>query len=301
MNRRIVIGGAQFGVDYGISNNLGKMSLYEINSLVNYLSESGFCEFDTSGSYGESEALIGKYFVANANFLNTKVVTKFSLNKHYKFGDIEKLLKISLNNLQDKTLFGLLVHCFNDYKSYPKLINELLELRLHGLIENIGFSIYSIEELDIILMNKLDINIIQIPFSILDRRFESYFDELAFRNIKIYARSIFLQGLVFLELDHINPKLDCARKYLIFLKNISDKYEFSIASMCFNYVFLNSKIDKLIIGIDNLSHLKNIIQTVADFDKSHNIFKELEEFKVKEDDLILIMSALSKIQLERQA
>ena len=300
MSKRIVIGSVQFGIDYGISNNSGKMDSHSLDSLANYMSEFGICEFDTASSYGKSEALIGKHFIQNANFLNTKVVTKFSLDKHYELGDIERLLKISLNNLQVKTLFGLLVHRFNDYKSYPELMNELLKLRLQGLIENIGFSIYSTEELDIILENKLDINIIQIPFNIFDKRFERYFDELASRNIKIYARSIFMQGLVFLDLNQINQNLPAASKYLKFLKNISDNYRFSILSICFNYVFLKSKIDKLIIGIDNPLHLKKIIQTVNDFDKSNNIFKELDEFKTKKDDLYLIMSALSKIQLERQ-
>lgn len=300
MSKRVVIGSVQFGIDYGISNNSGKMDSNSLDSLANYMSEFGICEFDTASSYGKSEALIGKHFIQNPNFLNTKVVTKFSLDKHYELGDIERLLKISLNNLQVKTLFGLLVHRFNDYKSYPELMNELLKLRLQGLIENIGFSIYSTEELEIILENKLDINIIQIPFNIFDKRFERYFDELASRNIKIYARSIFMQGLVFLDLNQINQNLPLASKYLKFLKNISDNYRFSILSICFNYVFLKSKIDKLIIGIDNPLHLKKIIQTVNDFDKSHNIFKELDEFKTKKDDLYLIMSALSKIQLERQ-
>jgi aryl-alcohol dehydrogenase-like predicted oxidoreductase len=300
MNKRVVIGGVQIGIDYGVANNSGKMDSNSLDSLANYMSEFGICEFDTASSYGESEALIGKYFIQRANFLNTKVVTKFTLDKHYALGDIERLVKISLNNLQDKTLFGLLVHRFNDYKSYPELMNELLNLRLQGLIENIGFSIYSTEELDIILENKLDINIIQIPFNIFDKRFERYFDEVASRNIKIYARSIFMQGLVFLDLNQINQNLFVASKYLKFLKNISDNYGFSIPSICFNYVFLNSKIDKLIIGIDNPLHLKKIIQTVNDFDKSHNIFNELDEFKTKKDDLYLIMSELSKVQLERQ-
>lgn len=301
MSKRVVIGGVQLGIDYGIANNSGKMDSNSLDSLANYMSEFGICEFDTAGSYGKSEALIGKHFIQNANFLNTKVVTKFSLDKHYELGDIERLLKISLNNLQDKTLFGLLVHRFNDYKSYPELMNELLKLRLQGLIENIGFSVYSTEELDNILENKLDINIIQIPFNIFDKRFERYFDELASRNIKIYARSIFMQGLVFLDLNQMNQNLAAAAKYLKFLKNISDNYGFSIPSICFNYVYLKSKIDKLIIGVDNPLHLKKIIQTVNDFDKSHNIFKELDEFKMKEDDVYLIMLALRKIQLERQA
>ena len=125
-----------------------------------------------------------------------------------------------MNKLNVKSIFGVLLHNFDDYKSYPELWREMLKLKSEGMIENIGFSIYYPDELDKIFNDNIDFNIIQIPFSIIDQRFKKYFSQLDALNISVYFRSIFMQGLVFLNPRFINRKLDLAKKYvqLLFYK-----------------------------------------------------------------------------------
>jgi uncharacterized protein len=299
MYKQLSIGTAQFGFNYGISNISGRVKSTELNLILRYMEEIKLFEFDTAQTYGESESLIAKLLASSSNFSNAKIVTKFSLSKHYESGDIEKLVKISLSNLNVTTLFGVLLHNFNDYKNSPELWKEMLRLRSLGVIENIGFSIYYPEELDFILKSKVDFDIIQIPFNIFDRRFKRYFTELDSRNVLIYFRSIFMQGLVFLDPEFINQKLDLAKKYIQSLRSISFDSGIDINSLCLNYALSQNSNYKIIIGVTSSAELKKNISLINEFNKSHEVFERLDNLKINDNELDIIIKHLIKIQVEK--
>jgi len=294
---KISIGTAQFGLDYGVSNAKGKTSPSELKSIFDFMEKNDLCEFDTAQTYGDSESLIGKRF-GHTN-QPTKVVSKFSLTQNYKSGDIKKILEASLTKLQTKTLFGMLLHNFSDYYNDPNLWNEMIDLRSQGVVEKVGFSLYSPRELDLILDNNLDIDIVQIPFSLFDQRFKPYFKELLARNVLIYCRSTFMQGLVFLDPSTIDKKFNLAKKSIGLLKNISNDIGFSINSLCLNYVLAHSSITKVIIGVTSADELKNNIGLINEFDSSHILFDKLESLGINNDDLDIIMKQLIDTQVVR--
>ena len=82
---------------------------------------------------------------------------------------------------------------------------KVLERKLReGKDKNISYSIYNTNELDT-LYDKYEIDVVQLPMNILDRRFEiSGWGEKRLRNDhkQIHARSVFLQGLL------MNGKID---------------------------------------------------------------------------------------------
>ena len=298
MYKQLSIGTAQFGLNYGISNISGRVKSTELNLILRYMEEIKLFEFDTAQTYGDSESLIAKLLATRSNFSNAKIVTKFSLSKHYESGDIEKLVNISLANLNVKSLFGVLIHNFNDYKNSPDLWKEMLRLRSFGIIENIGFSIYYPEELDFILKSKVDFDIIQIPFNVFDRRFRRYFSELESRNVLIYFRSIFMQGLVFLDPGLINPKLDLAKKYIESLRSISFDSSIPINSLCLNYALSQNSTYKIIFGVTSSAELKKNISLINEFNKSHEVFKRLDDLKINDNELDTIIKHLIEITLE---
>ena len=55
----IILGTAQWGLDYGISNKNGKTSLKEIKSIIKFAEAHGCTTLDTAASYGDSEEIIG--------------------------------------------------------------------------------------------------------------------------------------------------------------------------------------------------------------------------------------------------
>tara|TARA_B100000787_G_C16186705_1_gene295089 strand:+ start:1106 stop:2008 length:903 start_codon:yes stop_codon:yes gene_type:complete len=295
---KVSIGTAQFGLDYGISNITGKISPNELKLIFDFMKKYDLNEFDSAQNYGEIEEIIGN------NFSNIKkpvnIVSKYIIKNTYRPGDIKNILTLSLNNLQTSSIYGLLVHNFLDYSSNPKIWDEMVKLRDDGLIKNIGFSLYKPSELDLILDRNLDFDIIQIPFNIFDQRFKCYFDELKKRNVQIYVRSIFMQGLVFLNSNLIDKEINFAKKYINLLTKISTNSGLSINSLCLNYALAYDQISKVIIGVTSSEQLSNNISLINQFDKSDLIFKKLENLQMEDDDLSGVMKFLVDFQINRE-
>ena len=153
---KIGIGTVQFGLNYGISNNSGIISDFEINKVFNTLSKSAISYIDTAQAYGNAEQRIGKFDLSDY-----KIISK--VNKISKSKEIKSHFLSSLNNLGVNRLYGLLVHDFNHFKSDNSIYNEMKKLKNQGLVKKIGFSLYNIDQLNYLLSNKINLDILQIP------------------------------------------------------------------------------------------------------------------------------------------
>ena len=56
----IVLGTAQFGLDYGVSNSGGEISDDELSRILDYARKYGVQYLDTANVYGDSEIRIGE-------------------------------------------------------------------------------------------------------------------------------------------------------------------------------------------------------------------------------------------------
>ena len=52
-NNKIAIGTAQFGLDYGVANKTGKLSISEIKKILNFAKSRGVDTIDTASAYGD--------------------------------------------------------------------------------------------------------------------------------------------------------------------------------------------------------------------------------------------------------
>ena len=55
---KIILGTAQFGLDYGVNNNIGKIQKKEVFKILDFCVNNGIRGIDTAGVYGNSESLI---------------------------------------------------------------------------------------------------------------------------------------------------------------------------------------------------------------------------------------------------
>ena len=86
---------------------------------------------------------------------------------------------------------------------------------------------YSPDGLISLLDRGIDFDIVQVPYSIFDRRFEKYFDLLKRKGKEIQARSVFLQGLAFLELEDLPASLLTAKPQLKNLRLIARERKYN--------------------------------------------------------------------------
>jgi aryl-alcohol dehydrogenase-like predicted oxidoreductase len=101
----------------------------------------------------------------------------------------------------------------------------------------------------------------------------------------IHARSIFLQGLFFMDLDKFPAYLLPLIPYVNQLRSIIEKYNLSLEEAALNYVGSKDYIDAMLIGVDSLTHLNsnlNAINSVTPLD----FIKEVDEIKVSVSELL---------------
>jgi aryl-alcohol dehydrogenase-like predicted oxidoreductase len=242
------LGTVQFGLNYGISNKKGKTDNNEIKSIINTCQSKGMTIIDTSPDYGNAEELIGKFDLGKF-----KVVSKFISKPNYSIHD---LLKKSLKNLNLNNLYGYLSHKPQELLSDSNLWMDLLKIKDQGLVNKIGFSVYHPNEIELLIEKKMVPDIVQLPFNFLDRRFENHFQKLIDLDVEIHARSIFLQGLFFLNTKNMNSFFDP-------VKNIIDELQKSsnLSGDLLNFVLSNKYISHGIVGVENNNQLKHNIKS----------------------------------------
>ncbi len=281
---RIGLGGVQFGQDYGIANKGGKIPQDGVFDILKLAGDRGINLLDTASCYGDSEAVIGEFIKKNP--CPFRVVSKFPMDP-YKEGRLGQVLRQSLARMNVSRVYGYLAHRLTDVLNDQRLWLDMLEVKRQNLVEKIGFSIYSPRELEELDRRKIKFDLIQFPYSIFDRRFEKCMPGLKQQNIEIHARSIFLQGLVFMKADQLPGHLKEAGAPLRRLADLSLKHGVSIQSLCLNFALLNPHIDRVIMGVDGLRHLEENLKSLEDFDKVRSIYDQLQKLSIGNEDVLL--------------
>ena len=278
MEKKLIIGTVQFGIDYGITNSHGKIKLSDIDNIFKYCYENNIYYFDTAQDYGNSEDIISKYSKKYEKF---NIITK----SKFKNKNIEDTLKISFDKFNIIECFML--HSFEDYIN-KELINKLLYYKKLNKIKKIGVSIYNVEEAIELLKDNI-IDIIQIPFNYLDNQwFNEEFQKLINNNnnnIEIHVRSIFLQGILLNPIIKYPNNIDKNEfnNLDIIINKITTKLNLSKIELCFAYINSFNWINKFLIGIDNYNHLilnyniinKNLKLTLTDIEYIKNNVKNI--------------------------
>lgn len=190
--RNVVIGGAQFGHEYGILvNNAIPGKENRIETLEACL-DSGFKIIDLSLNYkgaiqNLSESGLSQEFSYN---------TKFSY-KGINPPEILEQLKNSLQTLGVANYQAILIHDWHALtpSERDQSVNFLSHLEKLGLTESIGISVYDEKELS---PNLAHLDMIQAPLNFFNITFlnSKMVSDLVSVGVKMQARSIFLQGLL---------------------------------------------------------------------------------------------------------
>ena len=83
-SKKIIIGTAQFGLNYGIANKNGQVGEDKIESILNFAFKNGINTLDTAKIYGNSEIFIGNYLKKTGNLWD--IITKVKQSGKSIFG-----------------------------------------------------------------------------------------------------------------------------------------------------------------------------------------------------------------------
>jgi aryl-alcohol dehydrogenase-like predicted oxidoreductase len=272
---KLALGTVQFGLDYGVNNNLGQIPTDEAKKILNYAKDKGIFTLDTASGYGNSEQVLGEIGVNDY-----KVITKTSSLEDGE-DEVIKNFYQSLDYLKVDQVDGLLIHNINDTKDkkFDNLFSKLIELKKEGLVKKIGFSSYTPEQVDFLLAN-FDFDLIQLPFNVFDARLISggQLKELKKKNIEIHARSVFLQG-VLLDFDNLPSYFSFWVPQFNQYQEIVKRSGLSLLEYALNFALNTQELDKILVGVNSLSQLSNIVN-------SSKLDTNLQAFTVDDENLL---------------
>ena len=96
LNKKIIIGTAQFGSNYGVTNKTGELSFSKIKKIVYESSKQNINFFDTSPTYGNAENKLGKSYIEIIWFKNLFVSLLSNTKSTSSVSTFRALLYLSL-------------------------------------------------------------------------------------------------------------------------------------------------------------------------------------------------------------
>ena len=283
MISKIVLGTVQLGLPYGINNQLGKPDKREAMNILSRSFEEGITTLDTANAYGNSHEIIGEFHQQNKRAF--EVISKC----HWKGQDIYKTIKEELQVLNIQHFASYLFHSFDDIHQLSEPNKEdFKSLLSKGLIQKLGVSVYGNEQLSQAIDNDF-ISVIQLPYNLLDNDFQKgKLLQLAKEKGKeIHVRSVFLQGLFYMEKSKLPTQLKPLEKYLLEIENIATQNNISISTLALGYALKNKNIDKVLIGVDTLQQLLINIESIKHIHLvSDEMMRKISNFAVHETELL---------------
>lgn len=271
MPEKIALGTVQFGQNYGCANQVGQVLSNEVRRILSLAKEKRIGVIDTAISYGTSEEVLGEIGVDSF-----RIVTKlppFPKDQSNIAGWVYEQVCGSLVHLKQKKIFGLLLHRSHDLleSDGERLAGVLTDLKATGLVEKIGVSIYSPEELDAVY-SKIKINLVQAPLNVIDRRLQvsGWLDRLKDNDVEVHVRSVFLQGLLLMERGRIPAKFSPWSK-------LWDEWDYKLKiedmsplAACLSYPLSLEQVDQVVVGVDSAKQLQDILAAVSYADLSND-------------------------------
>jgi aryl-alcohol dehydrogenase-like predicted oxidoreductase len=257
---KIALGTVQFGIPYGVANTTGQVEKSEVKSILDCAKSVGIDTIDTAIAYGTSEKCLGEIGIGGY-----KVITKLP-EIPVNYGNLTTWVRghveDSLSELKVEALSGLLLHRPNqlldaDKEDYWPI---LLQLKSDGIVEKIGFSIYTPDELDE-LWDLFKPDLVQAPYNILDRRLETsgWLERMNKENVEVHVRSIFLQGLLLMSKSNRPEKFNKWLSLWSLWDGWLQKNNITPVQAAVSFSLSDNRISRVIVGVDSLDQFKEII------------------------------------------
>jgi aryl-alcohol dehydrogenase-like predicted oxidoreductase len=276
---KLALGTVQFGLDYGISNDGGKVPIDEVKKILTTAHQNQIDTLDTGCVYGTCETVLGDVLPGQ----------DFTFNVIDKIPDIETVgkaiaqtLEQSLAKLHLSHLEGLLLHNAADLTDAT--YQQLSDLKTQGLVKKIGVSVYHPAQA-FELAKRYDLDLIQLPLNLCDQRFiqTGCIKWLKKRNVEIHARSLFLQGLLLMKTTQLSSYFAPYRELFDRLDRYCRELEITRQQAALTIAHQQDSVDKFVIGVCSQQQLE---QVIGAYQKAQNIEFKMEPFSCHEEALI---------------
>ena len=266
---KLVLGGAQLGVNYGINNRTGKPNDDVCENMIKTALANGVKYIDTARGYENSENIIGSALQKGWTG-RCKVITKLSQlidcpvnsDKNTVQAFVNESIFKSCSMLRMQKLDAVMLHRASHLTDWNGAAWEcLLELRTASVIDQLGVSIQNPEELKYALSVE-HISYIQMPYNVLDWRWNILIPDIVSakisRNLIVHVRSSLLQGLLLTDEEHQWERAN-RKNFSPIRKWLYDMVEYcnreNEIDLCLSYVRAMDWVDGIVVGMETMKQL----------------------------------------------
>lgn len=262
---KLALGGAQFGLAYGVSNLSGQVSREAARDIVGLARAGGVDTIDTAIAYGDSEACLGEVGVTGF-----KVVTKLpALPEGVDSVEawVRGQIEASFARLGVTRIHGLLLHRAEQLEG-PRgqaLARALQALKQEGRVTKIGVSIYEPEQLASI-MPVCALDLVQAPLNLLDRRLvtSGWLQRLHDAGVEVHTRSAFLQGLLLMPRAAIPASFERWNHIWDAWHGWLNANAITATRTCLQYPLSLPQVDRVVVGVASAEEFKRLLRDCAD-------------------------------------
>lgn len=245
------MGTVQFGLDYGINNPRGRVPETEVATILHLAASAGVRMLDTSSAYGSAEEVLGRVLAGSRECFD--LVSKLAKGA---VESIDSQIDLTFRRLGVERLYGYLCHHFDFHLAHPAVWEGLRRLKDEGRVRKIGFSLYHPAELRALFDQGVTPDIIQVPYSVLDRRFEPLLAECDLRGIEVHVRSIFLQGLLLGVPEALPMHFQPLRNRVALVRDAAAAAGVTPSQLLLVWTCQRPGIARVVIGVDTPANLE---------------------------------------------
>ncbi len=252
----MTIGTVQLGMNYGIANEGGKPDEQKSFAMLRAAFENGAASLDTSPAYGNSEEVIGRFLKTwdgETPYITTKIPRTDENTRDIETHVIASIER-SLERFGVKKVNCVLVHNVNDmYKYGASLAAAMEKIQKLGYTDSVGVSVYTGEDVDEMLRSP-QYTATQVPMSIFDQRLIAggYIRRLKDAGYTVFVRSVFLQGVFFLDPDKVSDPIlvEHAVPKIRLIREIARSEGMSVAQLSIAFMRDCDGVSSLVLGAD---------------------------------------------------
>jgi aryl-alcohol dehydrogenase-like predicted oxidoreductase len=258
---RIVLGGAQLGLPYGILNGGETLSREEVARILDTAVDHGIDSIDTAIAYGQSESIIGETSQNRFKIISKLPPLPVDISNVSEW--VHSQVQGSLSRLKCTSLDALLLHRPQDLTGAhgAELYAVIGSLMAEKMIHRFGVSIYSPVDLEGII-GTFGIHVVQAPLNVFDRRILGVTDQLSALNIEVHARSVFLQGVLIASPKDRPQRFEPWSEHFALFDEWVRSSGVSAMACCLGFALQQPGIAKLVIGTTSAESLDEIMNSI---------------------------------------
>ena len=266
----MTLGTVQLGMNYGIANTQGKPDEEKSFAILRTALENGVTCLDTARAYGDSEAVIGR-FLRTWEGERPSIVTKIPKLQGSTPDELKRFalesVEQSLERLGVAKVDAVMLHGAQDPAIHGKACADAVKALIdQGYTQRVGVSVYTAGDIEDMLCHDV-FSVTQVPASIFDQRLiaDGSIAKLKERGYTVFVRSVFLQGLFFLDPETIDDPilLEHAVPKIRLLRRIAADNNMTVAPLAIAFMRDTCGVTSLVLGADNA---EQVIGNIAYFD-----------------------------------